>query len=79
MTIAVSELYGKKIISTEGQILGEVLGVMFNFEDGTVSHLLLIDPERLLKSTNPRADIQKHSIAYKRVKKVGETIIVGKE
>lgn len=79
MVINVSELYGKKIISNDGRVIGEVVGVMFNFEDGTVSHLLLTDANKLLKSNNPRLDIQKNSIAFKRVKKISETIIVGKE
>ena len=79
MAINVSELYGKKIISNDGKVIGEVVGVMLNFEEGTVSHLLLTDPNKLLKSNNPRRDIQKNSIAFKRVKKISETIIVGRE
>ena len=79
MSIAISELYGKRIISNEGKMLGEVKGVMLNLEEGTVSHLLLTEPEILLKSTNPRMDIQKGSIAFKRVKKISETVIVGRE
>lgn len=74
-----SELYGKRIISNEGKRLGEVKGVMVNFEEGEVSHLLLTEPEILLKSQNPRMDIQKGSVAFKRVKSISETIIVGKE
>lgn len=79
MNVSISELYGKKIISNEGKMLGEVRGVMLNLEEGMVSHLLLTEPEVLLKSTNPRSDIQKGSIAFKRVKKISETVIVGKE
>lgn len=79
MNMRVSELYGKKIISNEGKVVGEVKGVMLNLEEGTVSHLLLTEPETLLKSTNPRMDIQKGSIAFKRVKKISETVIVGRE
>ena len=75
----ISELYGKRIISNEGKRLGEVKGVMINFEEGEISHLLLTEPERLIKSQNPRADIQKGSVAYKRVRNISETIIVGKE
>ena len=79
MSITISELYGKKIISNEGKMLGEVKGVMLNLEEGVVSHLLLTEPEILMKSTNPRLDIQKGSIAFKRVKKISETVIAGKE
>jgi sporulation protein YlmC with PRC-barrel domain len=75
----ISELYGKRIISNEGKRLGEVKGVMINFEEGEISHLLLTEPERLIKSQNPRTDIQKGSVAYKRVRNISETIIVGKE
>jgi sporulation protein YlmC with PRC-barrel domain len=79
MSISISELYGKKIISNEGAILGEVKGVMLNIEEGAVSHLLLNDPDVLMRSTDPRNDLRKNSVAYKRVKKVSETVIVGKE
>ncbi len=79
MGINISELYGKRIISNEGKMLGEVKGVMLNFEDGTVSHLLLAEPEVFMKSANPRNEILKKSVAYKRVKSISETIIVGKE
>ncbi len=79
MDVRISELYGKKIISNEGKMLGEIKGVMLNLEDGVVSHLLLTNAEAFLKSTNPRSEIQKNSIAFKRVKKISETVIVGKE
>ncbi len=77
--VRISELYGKRIISNEGKMLGEVKGIMLNLEDGVVSHLLLTDAETFLKSSNPRNEIQKRSIAFKRVKKISETVIVGKE
>lgn len=60
-------------------MLGEVRGVMLNLEEGTVSHLLLTEPDRLFKSANPKITIQKESISFGRVKKISETIIVGKE
>lgn len=77
--MTLSEFYGKRIISNEGRILGEVKGILLNFEVGGVSHLLLIDAERFMRSTNPKDELRKSSIAYKRVKKVDETIIVGRE
>lgn len=77
--VSVSELYGKKIISNEGSILGEVRGVMLNLEEGEVSHLLLDDINKISRSENIKRELQKNSIAYKRVKKVSETIIVGRE
>jgi sporulation protein YlmC with PRC-barrel domain len=77
MSMLISEFYGKKVISNEGKILGDVKGVMLNFEDGSISHLLLTDAERLIRSPNPRMDLQKNSVAYKRVKKVTENVVVG--
>ena len=52
---------------------------MLDLEEGNISHLLLNKPEELLRSQNPRRDIQKNSVIYKRVKKVSETIIVGSD
>ncbi len=77
MSVLISEFYGKKIISNEGRILGEVKGLMLNFEEGEISHLLLTDAERLIRSTNPRIDLQKNSVAYKRVKSVSDNVVVG--
>lgn len=77
--LSISELYGKKIISNDGKVLGDVKGVMLDLEEGNISHLLLNKPEELLRSQNPRRDIQKNSVIYKRVKKVSETIIVGSD
>ncbi len=76
--VKISELYGKKIISTEGRIIGEVKGVMLNFEDGGISHLLINDPEKLLRSVDPRTELRTGSVAYKRVKSVSENIVAGK-
>jgi sporulation protein YlmC with PRC-barrel domain len=75
--MSISELYGKTIISNDGKILGKVKGVMLNLEEGEVSHLLVTDMEQLMRSNNPRKDIQKNSVAYSRVRKVSETIVVG--
>ena len=76
--VRISELYGKKIISTEGKIVGHVKGLMLNFEESCVSHLLITEPDILLRSNDPRNDLRNGSIAYKRVKKVSENIVVGK-
>ncbi|MEM0201087.1 MAG: PRC-barrel domain-containing protein [Candidatus Micrarchaeaceae archaeon] len=76
--IKLSELYGKKIISTEGKIIGQVKGLMLNFDESCVSHLLITEPEKLLRSTDPRNELRTGSVAYKRVKKVSENIVAGK-
>ncbi|MGC8547373.1 MAG: PRC-barrel domain-containing protein [Candidatus Micrarchaeia archaeon] len=73
--VSISELYGKKIISTTGHWVGEVQHVVLDLDSGSVSHLLLqkIDAaknEDMLKS------IFSNSVKYERVKKVSETILV---
>lgn len=71
-----SDLYGKKIISTGGNILGEVKEVVINIDENEVSHLLLTKIEHLAKSEDVRSMLQKNSVMYKRVQKVSGTIIV---
>ncbi len=73
--VSISELYGKKIISTTGHWVGEVQHVVLDLDSGSVSHLLLqkIDAaknEDMLKS------IFSNSVKYERVKRVSETILV---
>jgi sporulation protein YlmC with PRC-barrel domain len=76
MTVNVSELYNKKILTLGGRMLGEVRGVMLNMDKGEVSHLLLDNPDNLIRSSNLRTDFMKNSVSFKRVRKVSETIVV---
>ena len=76
MTVNISELYNKKILTLGGRILGEVKGVMLNMENGEVSHLLLNNPENLMRSSNLRTDFIKNSVSFKRVRKITESIVV---
>ena len=76
MTISVGDLYGKRIITSTGSILGEVKEVVLNMDSGEVSHLLLTRIENLAKSENMRETLLKNSILYRRVKSVSQTIIV---
>lgn len=76
MTISISELYGKRIISNEGKLLGEVKGVILNMVDGEVSYILTDKIEDLGRE-DPRAELQKKGVLYKRVKKVSESVVVG--
>ncbi len=76
MTVSISELYNKKILTLGGKMLGEVKGVMLNMENGEVSHLLLNNPENLMRSNNLRNDFIKSSVSFKRVRKITETIVV---
>ena len=76
MTVNISELYNKKILTLGGRILGEVKGVMLNMENGEVSHLLLNNPDNLMRSSNLRTDFIKNSVSFKRVRKITESIVV---
>lgn len=76
MTISVAELYGKRIITAGGNILGEVKEVVLNMDTGEVSHLLLSKIEVLAKSEDMRDTLSKNSVLYRRVKNVSQTIIV---
>ncbi|MDE1823726.1 MAG: PRC-barrel domain-containing protein [Candidatus Micrarchaeota archaeon] len=77
--VAISELYNKKVIASDGRVLGEVKGVIINIDDAAVSHLLLNNVENLIRSGNLRDDFLKNSIMFKRVKKISETIIVSEK
>lgn len=79
MGINLSELYGKKIITSAGKLLGNVKAIILDAEDGSVSHLLTTKLESLAKSEDIRGELSKNSILYKRVKSVAESIIVGEE
>ena len=79
MTINISELYDKKVISTSGKVLGEVKDVILNMDDGTVAKLLFSNISSLMRSSNVRKDLFKNSVDFKRVRKVSQTIIVGEE
>ena len=57
-------------------MLGEVKGVMLNMDEGKVSHLLLNNPDNLIRSSNLRADFIKNSVSFKRVRKITENIVV---
>ena len=76
MTLRVSELYGKKLISNSGHWIGEVGEVVIDVEQGTVSHFLLgkVDAS---KSKDVMRELVKNSVEFNRVKKISETIVVG--
>ena len=80
--VMLSELYGKQIISNSGRVVGLVEDVVLDFEQGTVSSLLLTRVEDLLKGETTAATaakIAKNSVKYARVKSVRESIIVSEE
>ncbi len=76
MTILLSNLYGKEIITTAGKKLGKVEDLILDFEQGTVHSLLLIKIDNIIKSTKTSNIISKNSVQYTRVKNISETIIV---
>ena len=49
---------------------------MLNMDKGEVSHLLLNNPDMLIRSSNLRSDFIKSSVSFKRVRKVTENIVV---
>lgn len=78
MTIMLSELYGKEIITNAGQRVGTVEDIIIDFEKGSVSSLLITKMENLVRSQQSTASmLSKNSVKYERVKSVSETIIVG--
>lgn len=76
MTLYVSELYGKKIISNTGHWIGEVGEVVLDMEQGAVSHFLL-GKVGMAKSGDVMRELVKNSVEFNRVKKISETIVVG--
>jgi sporulation protein YlmC with PRC-barrel domain len=76
MTLNVSQLYGKKIISNTGHWIGEVGEVVLDVEQGVVSHFLL-GKVGGAKSVDVMREMVKNSVEFNRVKKISETIVVG--
>jgi len=79
MTMLLSEIYGKEIISSTGRKIGIVEDVILDFENGVISSLLLTKMDNLVRSKNTAMALAKNSVLYSRVKSVSETIIVGAE
>jgi len=77
MTILLSELYGKEIITNGGRKIGLVEDLILDFEEGNVSSLLLTKVDNLVRSQHTALQLAKSSVKYGRVRSVSETIIVG--
>ncbi len=73
----ISELYGMKIISVDGRNIGNVQEVILDLENGEIAHVLITKLEEIKRSGDIGKGISKSSIAYKRVRSIGETIVVG--
>ena len=78
MTINVSELYGKKIITNTGHWIGEVGEVILDMEQGSVSHFLLGKVDNA-KPRDMMKELFKNSVEFNRVKQISETIVVAKQ
>lgn len=76
MAILLSELYGKQIITNNGQIVGMVEDIILDFEKGGVANLLLTKMENLTRAQNTAGVLSRNSVKYERVKSVSESIIV---
>jgi len=76
MTLYVSQLYGKKIISNSGHWIGEVCEVVLDVEQGKVSHFLL-GKVGAAKSKDVMRELVKNSVEFDKVRKISETIVVG--
>jgi sporulation protein YlmC with PRC-barrel domain len=76
MAINLSDLYKKKIMTLSGRVIGSVEEIIIDSEEGGISHFLLKRFDEFSRSDNPRGTVAKSSVLYKRVKSIGETIIV---
>ena len=76
MGVDISELYGKRILTLGGKILGNVKGVMLNLDESRVSHLLLDDVQNFIRNPDTKAHFLKNSVSFKRVRKISESIVV---
>ncbi len=74
--VMLSDLYGKQIISTSGQIMGTVGDIIIDFEKGAVYSMLLTKIDDVIRSDNTAKLLAKNSVKYERVKSVSQSIIV---
>ena len=76
MSMLLSDMYGKQIISSSGRRIGMVEDIILDFEAGAIGSLLLIKLDDLAKGENTASRLAKNTVKYDRVKNVSETIIV---
>ncbi|MGC8648614.1 MAG: PRC-barrel domain-containing protein [Candidatus Micrarchaeia archaeon] len=76
MAILISDLYGKQIITNNGQKLGTVEDIILDMENKAVANLLLKKFEDITRDENTKGALTKNSVKYERVEKVAEAIIV---
>ncbi|MCL5412306.1 MAG: PRC-barrel domain-containing protein [Candidatus Marsarchaeota archaeon] len=76
MPLMLSDLYGKRIITTTGKLVGTVEDIILDFESGSVSSLLLTKVDSLIRSQNTASLLTKNTVKYSRVRNVSESIII---
>ncbi|MGC8651730.1 MAG: PRC-barrel domain-containing protein [Candidatus Micrarchaeia archaeon] len=76
MTILMSDLYGKQIITNSGKKIGLVEDIILDFDSKVVSNLLLTKLDNLIRSQHTASVFAKNSIKFDRVKSISETIII---
>ncbi|MGC8669755.1 MAG: PRC-barrel domain-containing protein [Candidatus Micrarchaeia archaeon] len=79
MTILISDLYGKQIITNSGKKMGLVEDIILDIDAKSVSNLLLTKVDNLIRSQNTAALIAKNSVKFDKVKSISETIIISGE
>ncbi|MGC8586076.1 MAG: PRC-barrel domain-containing protein [Candidatus Micrarchaeia archaeon] len=79
MTMLISDLYGKQIITNSGKKIGYVEDIVLDLESRSVANLLLTKIDNLVRSQNTAVLLAKNSVKYSRVKSVAESIIVSGE
>jgi sporulation protein YlmC with PRC-barrel domain len=78
-SVWLSEIYGKEIITNSGRKLGKVEDLILDFEKGSISSMLLVNADELIRSENTARQLAKNSVKYERVRNVDMTVIVSEE
>ena len=71
MGMEASRMYGMKILTNSGRILGKVEGLVIDLEAGRISRILLEKVGEV-----DEKDIAKKSVLYKNVLSVDEVVVV---
>jgi sporulation protein YlmC with PRC-barrel domain len=74
-----SELYGKQIITTTGNKLGSVEDVIVDVESGSVSNLLMVKTDNLMRSKDTKGVFAKSNVKFGRVKNISEVVVIGND
>ena len=79
MSVRVSKIYGLNIYDDKGALLGKAYDLILNIEKGEVVRITTEPLKSMGKSKEEMTKIlQKKSILFKRVKSIGDIVVVGK-